>query len=213
MFRTPLTGILFIIVLVISFVIMGEPPDADEPVQEIVDHYVDNKDEIAVGSLLAGPGVILFLFFANHLRSLFRHAAPGSELPTMILVGAIVLASGVLFDATLSFAMTEAVEDVEPESIHTMQAIWDNDFVPMAAGMSTLLIATGLCTLRYGVLPKWLGWVAIALGIVTFTPAGFVGFIGSLVFVLIVSVLLFMRSDAGRPAAPAAPTPPPAGAA
>ena len=205
MFRTPLTGILFAIVLVISFVLMGEPPDADEPVQEIVDHYVDNKDEVAVGALLGGVGVILFLFFANHLRSLFRAAAPGSELPTMVLVGAIVLGSGVLFDATLSFAMTEAVEDVEPESIHTMQAIWDNDFVPMAAGMSILLLSSGICTVRYGVLPKALGWLAIVLGIVAFTPAGFVAFIGSLVWILIVAVLLFMRGDTAAPAAPAAP--------
>ncbi len=213
MFRTPLTGILFILVLVASFLIGGEPPDTDEPVQKIVDHYVDNKDEIAVGALMGGVGVILFLFFANHLRSLFRRAAPDSELPTMVLVGAIVLGSGVLFDATLSFAMSEAVEDVEPGTMQTMQAMWDNDFIPMAAGMAILLLSSGLCTIRYGVLPKWLGWLAIALGLVVFTPAGFVGFIGSLVWVLITSVLLFARGGGATPAAPAAPTPPPAGVA
>ena len=203
MFRTPLTGILFIILLVASFVLMGEPPEADEPVQKIVNHYVDNKDEIAVGALVTGLSVILLLFFANHLRSRFQAAAPGSELPTMILVGTIVLAGGACFDATLSFAMTEAVEDVEPQAMQTMQAIWDNDFIPMAAGMATFILSSGLCIVRYGVLPKWLGFLAILLGIVSFTPAGFFGFIGSAVWILIVSVLLTMRSDAAAPAAPA----------
>ena len=206
-FRTPLTGILFIILLVASFIVMGEPPDADEPVEEIASHYADNKDEIVVGSLMAGPAIILLLFFANHLRHRFRRVAPDSELATMVLVGPIILGAGALFDATLSLAMAEAVEDVEPQAMQTMQAIWDNDFIPMAAGIATFMLSIGIFVLRYGGLPKWLGWIALVLGILGFTPVGFFAFMGAGLWVLIVSLLL-MRGDDSAPAAP--PVAPPA---
>ena len=48
----PLTGVAFVVVVVVSFILMGEPPDADDPASEIVEHYVDNKDSIEIGALL-----------------------------------------------------------------------------------------------------------------------------------------------------------------
>ena len=61
-----------------------------------------------------------------------------------------------------------------------MQAInaidWDY-FIPLAVGLSTFLLATGISAVRHGALPKWLGWVAIVLGIATYTPAGFFAFL------------------------------------
>ena len=57
--------------------------------------------------------------------------------------------------------------------------------------------------LRSGVLPKWLGWVAVVLAVVGLTPVGFVAFIGAGLLIAVISVILAMR---GR----RAPTPAPA---
>ena len=48
----PLTGVAFILVGIIGFMIGGEPKSADEPVGEIVDFYVDNKDSVQLLSLI-----------------------------------------------------------------------------------------------------------------------------------------------------------------
>jgi hypothetical protein len=50
------------------------------------------------------------------------------------------------------------------------------------------------------VLPKWLGWVAIVLGVITVTPIGFAGFIGGMLFILIAAIILTMR-ERSAPAA------------
>jgi hypothetical protein len=57
---------------------------------------------------------------------------------------------------------------------------------------------------RYGALPKWLGWVAILLGVVGVTPIGFAAFLGLGIWILIVSVILSLRAR-GTSAAPATP--------
>ena len=42
----PLTGVAFVLVGIAGFLIGGEPKAADEPVNEVVDFYLDNKDSV-----------------------------------------------------------------------------------------------------------------------------------------------------------------------
>jgi hypothetical protein len=193
----PLTGVAFIVVLIIGGLIAGEPPDADSPVQEIVDHYADNKDAIEVGSFVGVAAVVLLVFFGAYLRSVLSAAeGPGGILSALALVGAAIVAVGFAIDITISIALAEAVDDIEPAAVQALQALWDNDFVPLALGSLVFLISSGLSILRHGALPRWLGWVALVLAVIGFTPLGFVAFIGAGLWIAVVSVMLTMRARA-----------------
>jgi hypothetical protein len=52
-------------------------------------------------------------------------------------------------------------------------------------------------------LPKWLGWVAIVLAIVTATPAALIGIVALIFWTAIVSVLVWRRSGPDAEPAPA----------
>jgi len=194
----PLTGVLFVVLLVGGFLIAGEPPDADSDVQEIVDHYVDNKDAVEIGSIISGLwAAAALIFFAGYLRKVLSEADPGnSMLPGIVLVGASIIAVGGAIDGTITFALAEAAEDIDPTAVQALQALWDNDWVPIILGIATFLLAAGISAVRSGAIPKWLGWIAIALAVIGVTPIGFVSFVGAGIWVLIVSVLLSVR--AGR---------------
>src|SRR5919106_5587886 len=192
----PLTGVLFVILLIASFVIAGEPPDADEDVQEIVDHYVDNDTAIWISSFVFAAAALSLLTFASYLRKLFTDAGEaGSILPGLILVGASIVAVGGAIDSTIQIALVEAVEDIEPAAVQALQALWDNDFIPIALGIVTFILYSGLATFRTGALPKWLGWLAIAIVVVAFPPIGFVAFPATGIWVIIASVLLSVRGS------------------
>jgi hypothetical protein len=191
---TPLTGVAFLIVLVVGFIVGGEPPDADSPVQEIVDHYVDNKDSVMAGAILTGIAATLLIFFAGSLRRALNAAeGPGGVLSAVAFAGAIVMAVGAAIDGTISFALAERADDIDPTAVQALQALWDNDFLPIAVGAAVLLLASGLSIVRHGAVPKWLGWVAILLAIISMTPLGFVGFLGGAVWILITSIYLTLR--------------------
>ncbi|MDQ3435086.1 MAG: hypothetical protein M3481_10490, partial [Actinomycetota bacterium] len=81
-----------------------------------------------------------------------------------------------------------------PVAVQALQALWDNDFVPIILGVLAFLWATGISVIRSGALPKWLGWVMILLGIVGVTPIGFVAAIGAAILVLVLSILLSLRA-------------------
>lgn len=192
----PLLGILFVAVAIIGFAVGGEPPGADDGAAKVVDHYVDNMDAVKGGAAIQAVAAALFLYFVAYLSSVLRASAERSVLPTLALVGAGIMATGIAIDATISFALAEAADDLAPAGAQALQALWDNDFIPMAVGLQVFLLSTGLAILKYGALPTWLGWIAIVLAIVAVTPVGFFAFIGGAVWLLITSALLTMKARA-----------------
>jgi hypothetical protein len=195
----PLTGVAFVVVGIVAFTISGEPPDAKDDVQSIVDHYVDNKDSVQIGSVLASLAGALLIFFFGYMRKVLRAAeGPGGMLSLVSFVGAAIVATGIAIDATISFALAEAADDIEPAGVQALQALWDNDFLPIALGTVVLLFATGISIVSHGALPKWLGWIAIVLGVLGPTPIGFVAFLGSAVWILLASIVLTMRARSAQ---------------
>ena len=207
----PLTGAIFVVVLIVGFVVAGEAPDAERGnARELVDHYVDNKDSVMIGAALTTWAAAAMAFFGGYLRTVLRDRGGDSGfLPSMAMAGALAIAIGGAIDATIIFTMAETADDVGAGTTLTLSALFENDFFPVALGTFIFLLATGLSIVRgAGALPKWMGWVAIAFGITALTPIGFIGFMGMGLFTLVASILLTIR--AGSPAAPAAPQASPA---
>jgi hypothetical protein len=199
----PLTGVVAVVIAIVGFAIGGEPPSADDPAEEIVQHYVDNEGSVMFGAALATLAGTFLVFFFGYVRKVLRAAeGEGGVLSLVAFAGAVVFAIGLAIDSTLSFALAETAEDIEPASVQTLQALWDNDFLPIALGAQILWFATGLSIVLHGALPKWLGWVALVLGIVAVTPVGFFAALLGGVWMLIVSVMLTMRAREGSTPAP-----------
>lgn len=189
----PLTGILFIIVLFVAFTVSGEPPDPSEkPIDEVVDYYVDNKDDILIGSVLQGLAGALLLLFASVLYKALRRSGAESSAIAMF-GGAVALAIGLALDGTINFAGAEAAEDVDPVAVQTIAALWSNDFLPVALGMFVFLIGFGAAVVNHGLFPKWMGWVAIVAGLTAISPAFPVAAIVAALLVIASSVMLTMR--------------------
>jgi hypothetical protein len=191
----PLTGVGFIVLGILSFVVGGEPKSADDPVKEVVAFYVDNKDSVQAGAFIGVAATVLLVFFAGYLRRLLR--APGDEGEMLSLVaftGIVIVAVGLAIDTTILIALSESADDIDPTAVQALQALWDNDFIPIVLGVLLFLWGTGLSIIRSGVLPKWVGWVMIVLGVVGVTPIGFVSVIGAALLVLSLSILLSVRA-------------------
>ncbi len=204
----PLTGVAFVVVLVIAFVIAGEPPEAkDSTAQEIVQHYVDHKGSTIAGAFLSALAALLLVFFGGHLRRVLR-AAEGENgmLSAVAFAGTIIVAVAAAIDATISLALAETVKDLDPAAVQALEALWDNDFIPVILGTEILLIAGGISILLHRALPRWLGWVAVTLAVLGGTPLGFVAFLGSGVWILIVSIVLTTQARGASSPAPSPPT-------
>jgi len=196
----PLTGILSVLIITAG-ILLGEPPDASNPAQEIVDFYVDNGDKLQYGTIGFIIALILFVAFGSYLRTVLDRAEGSTGILSLIAFGGtVIFAVGGAIDATIQFGIIEAVDDLEPAQIQTLQALWDNDWVPLQLGITIFILASGLSIVRHKSLPVWLGWIAIVIGIAGLTPVGFIAFLAAGLWIIVLGVMLLI--DEGSAATP-----------
>jgi hypothetical protein len=200
----PATGVLFILLLIASFFVMGDdPPDAtSEPLQDVVDYYTDNEDEIWISSILGAIAGAVLIFYGSYLfKRLRASGAEGTAIAT--IAGLVAFAVGVALDGTINIAITELVNGDEteaPGAVQALSALWQNDFLPFAMGLSVFLWGFGVAIVRHGALPKWMGWVLIVGALTALSPAFPVGGIIAALAIL-VSSIMFMREESSGGAA------------
>jgi hypothetical protein len=197
----PLTGIVFVGLIVAGILTGGDTPSVSDSPEEIAAFYTDNKDRLRIGVQIFGIGLVVAVFFASYLRSVLdRGDGENGLLSRVAFAGIILFAIGGAIDATLLIAMIEIVDDVDPTQIQTLQGVWDNDYIPLAVGLSLFNLASGLSIVMHRSLPVWLGWLAIVIGIVAVSPVGFFAFLATGVWILIVRVMLLITE--GRASTP-----------
>jgi hypothetical protein len=198
----PLTGVAFVVVGIVSFLVGGDPKDATHPAREIVSYYADNKDSVEIAALVGVLAAFLLIFFAAYLRGVLRaHAGGNDMLPLVAFIGLVVAALSFATDATIGYTLADRADNIDPVAAQALQALWDDDFLPLVLGVQAFLWATGISVIRNGALPKWLGWVMLVLGVVAFTPIGFASAVGSVLLVLVIAILLSVRARKAAPAA------------
>ena len=196
----PLTGLLFVVLVLIAVIVGGETPGANDGIVEVVNYWQNNDDQAIAASIIAAFSTVAMLWFAGVWRATLAAAEGGSaRLANTAFAGLIVAAVGWSMLIAFNFLAAETVGDVAPQVTQTFSALQSDFFFPLAIGFSVFLLASGLAILRTGLFPAWMGWAAFVLGVLSVTPAGFFALLLSLAGIIAVSLMLYMR---GTPATP-----------
>lgn len=193
----PLTGILFVVLVIVAFAVGGETPDVDDSARKVVDFYVDNDSQQQIAAGLLALGCVALLFFLGSLRTALR-AAAGDEggLSTVVLVGGVMIAVGVSIFAGIGFTLGDTADDLPASATMALNALNSDLFFPVAVGTAVFNLGLALAILRHGGLPRPLAWLALLVGIAGLTPAGFFAFVATGIVVVWASIALTMQATA-----------------
>jgi hypothetical protein len=197
----PLTGVAFVVIAVIAFAIGGSTPSDHDTAQQVQDFYGKHHDKHMLLSFILALSIPFLLFFVSSLRYELRRAGGTGQLANAAFAGGVLAAAGFGILAFVHLALADAADSAN--TIGTAQALNvldNNDFIPAAAGVGVLMLAAGMSAVRHGGLPKWLGWAAVVIGVLAFTPVGFFAFLAGGIWIALASILL---TQARRSAAPA----------
>jgi hypothetical protein len=205
----PLAGVVFLILAAIAILILeGNTPDADAKLPKVIQYWSDHDGKAIADSIIGVFGAIFLVWFGGALRAALWRAEGGSgRLSTVAFSGAVIGATALLIGSALEFATADTVNDISPQATQALSALYEDYFFPYPAAFFLLTMATGLVILRSRFLPRWLGWLSVALAIICVTPIGFIGFFGSLLWVGLVGFLLFRLGDTVGPAGTPGPGP------
>jgi len=155
------TGIIFVILGVVAFLIGGQPPKADDPVDQIVSYYTENRDSVVLSGYLWGAAGIFFLWFLGSLRAHLRVAEGDAGRLSAVVFGSGLLLggfflAGMVTNTALGFDIAGAASPEVSAAFFSQASqafAFVGFFVVVFAG------ATSLVSGRTKLLPAWLGWL------------------------------------------------------
>jgi hypothetical protein len=189
----PLTGIVFAVLLAVTFT-TPSTPDVHDTGQQVIQHYNDHKSAHLLGDITGGVAVVFFLFFISALRSFFKDKEGADGLSMAAFAGGILIAVGGGLFTSLDVALIDARHDISPQAVQALNVLSNDIFFPFEIGLIVFALSIGLAIIASGALPKWLGWVMVVIGVVAFTPVGFFGFFVVLLWSVIVAILIYRRT-------------------
>jgi hypothetical protein len=196
----PLAGLGFAVLAAAGNLVIGSFPDEKSSIAKITSFYAKHHDNVARGgALLAWSGIFLALFAVALVVRLRRGGAPGIAVVAVLVGGGIAALDALLSASTyVTAGKIGADHAVSPQALqawHISGAVGGGVF---AAG-SVLLLGLFIAG---AVVPGWLRWTGVIIGIAELTP---VSFLASLVFLLwtaVAGVVLAARPVAAASAQP-----------
>jgi hypothetical protein len=194
-----LTGIVFLALLISSFLVGGSPPDADASTRTVVAFWREHENGQIASALLAGFAAVFLVWFGGVVRTTLREAEGGpGRLATTAFGGFLLIAAGGLALCGFQFTAADTVGDVPDTVTQTLSALSQDFYFLLDGGVLVAVFATAVATLRHGALPRWFGYLSLAVGVIFLIPAFVVAFPAFGVWMLILSVLIF-RTGSGTP--------------
>lgn len=193
----PLSGVLFFVLIVATIILTSDSPGATDKTADVVKYWTDNDTKQIIGNLIGGVAVATLIWFGAVLKSTFDElGGEARRLAPLSFGGALTIAVSGGIASGIGFAAADTAGDVPGTVTQSLSVLNDDFFVLFLAGVLVFQAANARAVLGYGGLPRWMGWFSALLVILSVTPAGFLGLLGSLIWVLIAAVVLFNRDRA-----------------
>jgi hypothetical protein len=198
----PIAGIVFVVLMVVGSMLVGDVPSPNAPQQRVVDYLADgaNQTRNIIGAYLWVIGALVFLLFLMRLRNDLRRAEGGTGYVSNLAFGAGVAFSAVWMVAAAAFASVAYAVKLRHAPVS------DVDLVRVLPPMGRLLLLLGggfagilvllaasVVILRTGVFARWLGGLGIVAAIVLLFDVTYLNIFPFWTWVFIASVVMLMR--------------------
>jgi hypothetical protein len=198
-----LGGVAYVVLFAIGVILLfGNSPDTSSAPAKIIAYYSDSghRTRMNIGWLLAGLGLFFFLWFLGALRQTIRRLEGDDGLLTSVVtLGGIAYAALSLAAIAVDTGIRTMSDDtfhhqVYPGLIHAAD---DTSWLLHAsggAGLGAMIIAASLAALRAAAIPRWAGWLGVVAGILSLALLVFFPWFVAAIWILVVSIGMFVRS-------------------
>jgi hypothetical protein len=171
----PIAGIVFVVLMVVGSMLVGDVPGPNAPQHEIVAYLTDSAQQTRniIGAYLWVVGALTFLVFLIRLRNDLRRAEGGTEYLSNLVFGAgaafaaVWMASASIF-ASVAYAIRLRGAPVTDGDLVRVLPPLGRLLLLLGGGFAGILVllAASAVIFRTGLFARWLAWLGIVAAIV-----------------------------------------------
>jgi hypothetical protein len=206
---SPYTGIVAVLLWLLGVIVLegaASAPGEDAAAADFARFYDEDGGTILGAGTTFAIGSLFFLWFLGTLRVALLAAEGGyGRITGVAYAGG--LATGIFSLCMMAPDFAGAIqyevdgETLEPAAAQAIGSLSDGFFVLAEYSAALFLVAVALVALRTRVLPAWLAWISLVVGVLMLIPPiGWAGLIFVFpLWIVVVSVLLAMRRAPDEP--------------
>jgi hypothetical protein len=208
------SGIGFVVLLIVGFLLFGDAPKVDASGSEVATFYSDHSGRVLTAVPIIGIAFLLFLWFAGAVANALRQGGEGRLAGTTVAIAAALvgLQFGVqALGASLSINVADAGDQGVLQALNTLS--WTADaFGAFLIGGFIAASTVGL--LRAAIVPRWFGWLGLVAAVLValrgtalasdgfWSPSGgylYIFLIAAFGWTIVASVLLYRAAPVVEP--------------
>jgi hypothetical protein len=201
-----LGGILYVVLFIIGVIVMfdGEPGSDASPAK-VIAYYSksSHRDKVGIGWIIAGLGILSFLWFLAALRQAIRRLEGGDGfLTALTTIGGAVYATLAFAAIAVNMGIRTMSDDTYHHTVYPglIHAADDASYVLHAtggAGASAMILAATIAAMRARSVPVWVAWLGIIAGLLALISILFFPQLAIAIWILVVSGGMFIRGGRG----------------
>ena len=152
----PLTGVIFVVLLVIGFIPLGgDTPDTDASAAKIISFYSDHETKEILAIIAVALAALFLALFAVAIRDYLRDTGGGEFWPTVALVGAAIGVAGLFVAGGTHFALVDGANlshgrTLSPDAMVALNALDNDNFIAFSVPLGIMLFGAAGAVLKGG---------------------------------------------------------------
>jgi len=196
-----LSGAVYVLLFVVgTIVFFTGAKGGDDPLDVVKKWYSDSghRNQIHAGWILIGLSIFFLLWFVAALRRAVSTIDGEGILTGIVSLGGGIYAACTIVAIGIEDGIKTMSDDtfqhrVYPELIHAADDAGWVIHAGGALGLAAMIIAASAAFMTRGTWPRWAGWLGIVVGVLSLASVAFFPQFLFLLWILIVSVLMFLR--------------------
>jgi hypothetical protein len=190
----PCSGIALVLLIAVSVVLGGSTPSSTADGTKVASYYDQHQARLVVISFIFGLAAFAAVLFASSLARSLR-SDEGTSVWDRVLVGGGVMFAGALgFVGAANFAIADSPKKVSAPALQALNLLLNDSWVYWNAALGVFMLGAAGACLASAAGYRWLGRIAIVLGIALFIPfADFFALLGSGLWIIAATILIARR--------------------
>ena len=191
----PLGGIVFVGLIVATLLVGGSTPGDKASGAKLASYYDAHQTRVVIATFLLAATAPFLIAFAAGLATRWSDGGGLGPWQLMLVGGSILAAAAFGLTAVLTFGLADVPDKLSGTALQAVNVLNENTWVMFNPALGVMMLGAAGTLLSRTAGRRWLGWVALPLGIVLFVPfADFVGLLATGAWIIVTSVLE-LRSD------------------